>query len=196
MSESLANEDVFKTTGDSLAETVQNQLQMLEGQKTLTETLREQLGPLSQKYVRAILTGDRKSDIDRMYGVYLDKDGMMLGSKQFDVDKADNIIIDDVRYVGTPGFYELIFKRVPDDVISTEEDKQRYKSMLLTTNAHRYNYDPHNRVRANKGYKYKHVIAPLMSTEPKKKSGKGSGLLRAMTLNTNAIDYVGTIPTS
>jgi len=31
--------------------------------------------------------------MDRMYGVYLDKDGMMLGSKQFDVDKADNFII-------------------------------------------------------------------------------------------------------
>jgi len=39
--------------------------------------------------------------MDLMYGVYLDKDGMMFGSKQFDVDKADNIIIDGVRYAGT-----------------------------------------------------------------------------------------------
>jgi len=75
LSESLANEDVFEITGDSLAESVQNQLQTLEGQKTLRETLGEHLGPLSQKYVGAILTGDRKSDMDRMYGVYLDKDG-------------------------------------------------------------------------------------------------------------------------
>jgi len=71
-----------------------------------------------------------------MYSVYLDKDGMMFG-KRFDVDKVDNIIIDGVRYVSTPGLYELIFKRVPDDVICTEDDKQKYKSMLLTTNAHR-----------------------------------------------------------
>jgi len=125
--------------------------------------------------------------MDRMYGVYLDKDGMMLGSKQFDLDKANNIIIDGVRYIGTLGLYELIFKRIPDDVICTEEDKQKYKSMLLTTNTHRYNHDPHGRVRANKGYKYKHVIAPLMSTESKK---SGKGLPRAMTLNDNAIDYV------
>jgi len=41
-------------------------------------------------------------------------------------------------------------------------------------------------VRGNKGYKYKHVIAPLMSTESKKKSGRG--LPRA--LNDNAIDYM------
>jgi len=95
---------------------------MLEGQKTLRETLREHLGPLSQKYIGAILTGDRESDVDHTYGVYLDKDGM-LGSKRFDVDKADNIIIDGVRYVGTLGLYELIFKRVPDDIICTENNK-------------------------------------------------------------------------
>jgi len=99
MSESLAKEDVFETMGDLLAESVQNQLQTLEGQKTLRETLREHLDPLSQKYVGTILTGDRKSDKNRTYGVYFDKDGIMFGSKRFDVDKADNIIIDGVRYV-------------------------------------------------------------------------------------------------
>jgi len=52
------------------------------------------LGPLSQKYVEAILTDDRESDMDRTYGVYLDKNGTMFGSKRFDVDKTDNIIID------------------------------------------------------------------------------------------------------
>jgi len=30
---------------------------------------------MSQKYVGAILIGDRESDMDRIYGVYLDKDG-------------------------------------------------------------------------------------------------------------------------
>jgi len=151
MRESLANEDIFETTDDLLAESVQNQLQTLESQKTSRETLREHLGPLSQKYVGAILTSDRESDMDRMYGVYLDKDGMMFCSKQFDVDKADNIIIDGVRYVGTPGLYELIFKKVPDDVICTEDDKQKYKSMLLTTNAHRYKHDPHDRCTRQQG---------------------------------------------
>jgi len=104
---------IFETTGDLLAKSVQNQLQTLESQKTLKETLREHLGPLSQKYVGAILTGDRESDMDRMYGVYLDMNGMMFDNKWFNVDKADNIIIDGVRYIGTPGLYELIFKRSP-----------------------------------------------------------------------------------
>jgi len=58
----------------------------------------------------------------------------MFGNKRFDVDDADNIIIDGVRYVGTPGLYELIFKRIPDDLLYTEDDMNMYKSMLLATN--------------------------------------------------------------
>ncbi|EGI66615.1 hypothetical protein G5I_04855 [Acromyrmex echinatior] len=44
------------------------------------------------------------------------------GNKRFDMDDADNIIIDGVRYAGTPGLYELIFKRIPDDILYTEDD--------------------------------------------------------------------------
>ena len=110
---------------------------------------------------------------------------MRLGNKRFDMDNSDNIIIDGVRYIDTPGLYQLIFKRIPDDVIYTEEDKQKYKSMLLATNAHRRNHAEHGRLLSNKGYKYKYVIAPLMY-------GKkvGSDIPCAMTLNDNAINYV------
>jgi len=38
MLKSLANKNIFETTGDLLAESIQNQLQTLEGQKTLRET--------------------------------------------------------------------------------------------------------------------------------------------------------------
>ncbi|KYN30399.1 hypothetical protein ALC56_15329 [Trachymyrmex septentrionalis] len=41
--------------------------------------------------------------VDHVYGVYLHKDGLMFGNKRFDVDDADNIIIDGVQYAGTPG---------------------------------------------------------------------------------------------
>jgi len=83
------------------------------------------LGPLGQKYVETILRGTRdkkKSDVDYMYDVYLHKDGLMFCNKRFDVDDADNIIINGVRYVDTPGLYELIFKRIPNDLLYTEGD--------------------------------------------------------------------------
>ena len=186
--ESLDN--VFETTDDSLATKVQNQLQTSEGR----EALQAGLGPLGQKYVEAVLRGARdkqKSGIDYVYGVYLHKDGLMFGNKRFDVDDADNIIIDGVRYAGSPGLYELIFKRIPDDLLYTEDDMNKYKSMLLATNAHKHKHHSQGRLLSNRGYKYKYVIAPLMSITPKKQKKKsGKGLPHAMTLNDNAIDYV------
>ncbi|XP_077275574.1 uncharacterized protein LOC143904632 [Temnothorax americanus] len=202
--ESLANEDVFETTDDSLVTSVRQQLQTSEGR----ETLRDHLGPLSQKYIGAVLSGDQESGIDIVYGVYFSNDGMMLGNKRFDVDNADNIIIDDIRYAGTRGLYELIFKKIPNDEIYTEDDMQKYKSILLMTNAHKRNHNAHAQIKGNGGYKYRNIIAPLISG---KKAGKGipramtgnkyrniiaslisgkKGIPRAMTLNDNKIDYV------
>ena len=116
----------FEMTEDSLATKVQNQLQTSESR----EALQADLGPLGQKYVEAVLRGTRdkqKSDVDYVYGVYLHKDGLMFGNKRFDVDDADNIIIDGVRYVDTSGFYKLIFKRIPDDLLYMEDDMNKYK---------------------------------------------------------------------
>ncbi|KYN12104.1 hypothetical protein ALC57_15740 [Trachymyrmex cornetzi] len=148
---------------------------------------------INQKYVEAVLRGaqDKESSIDHVYGVYLHKDGLMWRIKHFDVDDTDNIIIDGVRYVGTSDLYELIFKRIPDDALYTEDDMHKYKSMLLVTNTHKHKHHSQGRLLSNRGYKYKHVIAPLMSITPKKQKKKfGKGLPHAMTLNDNAIDYV------
>ncbi|EFN61455.1 hypothetical protein EAG_02030 [Camponotus floridanus] len=80
----------------------------------------------------ALLSGDeRKNAIDHVYSVYFDENGMRLGNKRFDIDKDNSIIIDKVKYIGIPGLYELIFKRIPDDVIYTEDDVQKYKSILM-----------------------------------------------------------------
>ena len=147
------------------------------------------MGPLGQKYVEAVLRGarDKESDIDRVYGVYLHEDGLMFGNKRFDVDDADNIIID----AGTSGLYELIFKRIPDDLLYTEDDINKYKSMLLATNAHKHKHHSQDRLLRSRGYKYKYIIAPLVSiTSKKQKKKSGKGLLHAITLNDNAIDYV------
>ncbi|KYM93941.1 hypothetical protein ALC62_15448 [Cyphomyrmex costatus] len=138
------------------------------------------------RYVEPVLRGHNDSGMNRVYGAYLDKDGLMLGSKRFDVDNEDNIIIDGVRHAGTPGLYELIFKRIPDDTLQTEQDMRVYKSLLQATNAHRHKHHPLGRVLANRGYKYRNIIKPLAT--PKKKSGKE--VPHAMTLNDGAIEYV------
>ncbi|EZA49237.1 hypothetical protein X777_12477 [Ooceraea biroi] len=125
-----------------------------------------------------------------VYGVYLDSDGMKFGSLRFEIDNNDNILLDNVRYKGTPGLYELIFKRHPDEDVFTDNDLQKYRSMLLVTNAYRRNHSARGQVKSNRGYKYKYIIAPLLPSEPTKKKKSGQGLPRTMTLNDNAIDYV------
>jgi len=67
----------------------------------------------------------------------------------------------------------------------------KYKSMLLATNAHKHKHQSQGRLLSNRGYEYKYVIALLMSITPKKQKKKfEKGLPHAMILNDNAIDYV------
>ncbi|XP_070168540.1 uncharacterized protein [Polyergus mexicanus] len=175
-------EEIFETTPATLVTSVQHPLQTSEGQSTL----RTYLDPLGQKYVGAILNQDKGNNL-YVYGVKFRNERMMMGDKIFDVDKNDNIIIGGMRYVGISGLYELIFKRVPDGDVYTEDDKIKYKNILLATNAHRRDNNMRNRVLSNKGYKYKNIIAPLISN---KKVGRGINIPRAMTLNDNKIDCV------
>jgi len=66
----------------------------------------------------------------------------------------------------------------------------KYKSMLLVTNAHKHKHHSEGRL-SNRRYKDKYVIAPLMSITSKKQKKKSrKGLPHAMILNENMIDYV------
>ena len=63
--------------------------------------------------------------------------------------------------------------------------------MLLATNVHKHKHHSQVQLLNNGGYKYKYVIAPLMSiTRKKQKKKSEKGLSHAMTLNANAIAYV------
>ena len=65
----------------------------------------------------------------------------------------------------------------------------KYRSILLAPNVHKYKH--HSQEMSNREYKYKYVIAQLMSITPKKQKKKsGKELPHAMTLNDNGIDYV------
>jgi len=70
-----------------------------------------------------LLGSDRKNEIDHVYGLYLSDNGTMFGNKRFDIDTDDSMIIDRVKYKDTPGLPELIFIRIPDDAVYTEDEK-------------------------------------------------------------------------
>ena len=187
----LEEEEVFETKSDdsspSFGTFVRQTLRTPQGR----EALHSQLGPLGRRYVSALFSGDKKSEIDIVYGVYVSENRTMLGDKQFDLEADDSMIIDGIRYAGTPGLYELIFKRLPDDAIYTKDDLKKYKSILLATNAYRRGHSALMPIMGNKGYKYKHVIAPLI-----KKSGGGvlkppfATIPSVMKVTNKKVDYV------
>jgi hypothetical protein len=44
---------------------------------------------------------------------------------------------------------------------------EEYKQILLQTNAHLQGYDASRHINSNKGYKYTHIIKPLMKRRGK-----------------------------
>ena len=63
-----------------------------------------------------------------------------------------NIIVGDSEYVGTPGLWELIVAKTPDDKIFTIGDYDNYTKIMYSTNALRRNNDEsETKPKANKG---------------------------------------------
>ncbi|KYN14209.1 hypothetical protein ALC57_13593 [Trachymyrmex cornetzi] len=181
-------EEIFEVTDEPLVTFIRHLLQTSEGQ----EKLQTNYGPLGQKYMKAVLSGKKAVNIDVVYGVYFNDEGTMLGDKRIALHKNDDIIIGGKRYDVIAGLYELIFMKFPNESICTDDDVHTYRSILLTTNAHRRGHSPNNQVMGiSKGYKYKNIIAPLVLD---KKVGTGinkrANLPRTMTINDNKIDNI------
>lgn len=149
-----SREEVFETpiSGEDLIKTPQ-------GKKLAKEFIETNFkGKIARKYFLKLINGGKT--IDYNYGVRIEENSWMMGSKLIDIDD-DDIIIDGVRYRGTPGLYELIFMNIPNDFIYSQEDLHVYAQILAVTNAHRINYSSQGRVKSNRGIKYKTIISKL-----------------------------------
>lgn len=71
-----------------------------------------------------------------------------------------NLIIGDLEYKGTPGLYELLFKRKP--IGATEHDKWTYVDILKRSHAiYRHNSDS-NQIQGLRSAKYTEIIKPRL----------------------------------
>ncbi|XP_070527153.1 uncharacterized protein [Cardiocondyla obscurior] len=174
-------DEIFNSVNtEQLVTSIRQQLQTADGWKIL----QTHYGPLRQKYLGAVLSGKKSVNIDSVYGVYFNDSGTMIGSKRIELDKNDDIFIDGKKYPGTVGLYELIFMKFSNESSYTDIDKQYYKSILLSTNAHKRDYSEQNQVKSNKGHKYKSIIAPLLDKKVRQ------GIPSTVILNDNKIDYI------
>lgn len=152
----------------------------------------EQYQGLARQYVEDMIR-DTEDKFDLKYGVRFDltTNKFAIGNKELDFAGEDVIIHDGknkITYRGTPGFYELIFKKEPSGY--TKADETNFADILRRTNAHKKNYDSSEQVSGNAGKKYKKIIQPLMmrnTTSIPKSSRKGAGLLQ---LNNKKIEFV------
>ena len=76
------------------------------------------IGEVAEKYLRKFVT---KDEADTTYGLYDRKGNFYIGNKPV-VIIDNNIVVDDEEYEGTPGLWELIVSRNPDDNIYRNDD--------------------------------------------------------------------------
>ena len=94
------------------------------------------IGDIAEQYLRKFAT---MSGADKTLGLQ-DKDGKDIENKEAKI-KENNIIVGDKEYAGTPGLWELIVARSPDDKIFTNGDYDNYAEILHSTNDLRRNND-------------------------------------------------------
>ena len=113
------------------------------------------------------------SAADKTFGLR-DKDGRFyIGNKEAKI-KDNNIIVGDKTYTGTPGLWELIVARSPDDKIFTNGDYDNYAEIMHSTNALRRNNDEiETKPKANKSWKWRLILKQIWD-ENELYTGKGS----------------------
>lgn len=134
---------------------------------------------------------------DIPFGVRNERGKLMMGSARVILNN-DYIQVGATKFKITPGISELLFKKVPDLTVTTNEDIDNYKIMLLETNAHRRDYDSRKPIKSNRGRKYLHVIKPLFKLRKISASTdsslpdlhQGEGLQRLLKKWKKNVDYV------
>ena len=96
----------------------------------------------------------------------------------------NNILVDDEKFIGTPGLWELIMTDVPEPKLIEPSDLDSYKRLLLKTNVLHRDFDPNNpHPRASTSYKWTNILRPIwdeITAEkglPKPPKTEGSGVV-------------------
>ena len=113
-------------------------------------------GPLA---VDSLLKAFTKKDIDKFYGIYAEDGKFKIGDKFITIEDND-IKVDGITFVGTPGLWELITLKNPENY--TEEDLTKYEQLVILTNtAYRNNNPTQNYPKQSRGIKWKNIIKPI-----------------------------------
>ena len=137
------------------------------------------LGKIAEKYLKDP-NRDKILGIRNVEGLYY------IGNKQATI-VNNNILIGDEKFTGTPGLWELLMSKNPDNF--TENDYDEYEKLMVKTNALHKDYNPNNPYprssRSDKWYLVSQIWANREYTK-KKEGYKGEGVV-VIPSNPNAL---------
>ena len=131
-------------------------IQASEGEETVVAPYF--IGDIAESYIGKFTT---KAEADRTYGLYNRKGKFYIGNKPV-VINDNNIVVDDEEYEGTPGRWELIVSKNPDETIYTLKDHENYARLMIKTSAlHRANNRNINTSKGSKSDKWKKILSDI-----------------------------------
>ena len=129
----------------------------------MTEEELIKIGPIARKYIQSNL-----GRATTKAGLYSEDDNLKIGYRPVKIEN-DDIIIDDERFKGTDGLWELITSNnIPEKGKYGAEDLAGYITIMHITKA---TYDKNNKRVGGKNNKMNNLIKPLLKTLEEDKSG-------------------------
>lgn len=164
--------DEFVGSSDNESDEVPDvSLGQLQHELTLAGTTPEyenylkQFQGLARMYIDGFFK-DTAKEYDQTYGVYLDdKSGKWkVGNSVLNFEGEDLLLTvpsgETFKYTGTPGLYELLFKKEPLSS-NNDKDKINYKDLLIRSSVIYQKHNPNNpKLAVTK--KYREVIKPIL----------------------------------
>ena len=122
------------------------------------------LGPLA---VNALLQAFTKKNIDLAFGLYAREGKFKIGNKEVNIEDND-IKVDNIIFEGTPGFWELVTSKNPENY--EPEDLEKYQQLVILTNtAYQGNNPKNNKAKSSKSPKWRNIIKPIWEQIKKQK---------------------------
>lgn len=133
---------------------------------TLNEYL-EQYHPLPRQYIEELIM-DGLGNFDTKTGIKynIEASKLSIGNKDIQLNGKD-LSVNGLRYEGTPGLYELLFKKEP--LGFKKEDEINYIDIVKRSSALHRDYDPDKQMQGTRSYKYQNIIKKYVEGNQKSK---------------------------
>ena len=130
------------------------------------------LGEIAKEYLK-------RPNTDEKFGIRNEKGLSYIGNKQVII-VNNNIIVDDRKFKGTRGLWELLMSKNPNTFYVHDDDFNEYSKLMVKTNALHKDYDSKNPYpRSSRGSKWNLLKEIWVNREDirKKEGYEGSGVV-------------------